>query len=125
MRRGSRTDADHGSTIDNGETNQAKIARAMWRDSDFSENSVWKKLTMATAKSPVYKLNKGIEMPALGLGVFRSEPVKTVASVRAAVADGYRLPASLNFTMRVQRTLSVRPSHCSHGNQIAEALPAP
>jgi hypothetical protein len=25
---------------------------------------------MATAKSPVYKLNNGIEMPALGLGVF-------------------------------------------------------
>jgi hypothetical protein len=25
---------------------------------------------MATAKSPAYKLNNGIEMPALGLGVF-------------------------------------------------------
>jgi len=30
-------------------------------------------------------------MPALGLGVFRSEPEKTVAAVRSAVADGYRL----------------------------------
>jgi hypothetical protein len=28
---------------------------------------------MATANSSVYKLNNGIEMPALGLGVFRSE----------------------------------------------------
>ena len=46
---------------------------------------------MATARSPVYKLNNGIEMPALGLGVFRSEPEKTVAAVRSAVADGYRL----------------------------------
>lgn len=46
---------------------------------------------MATAKSPLYKLNNGIKMPALGLGVFRSEPEKTVAAVRSAVADGYRL----------------------------------
>jgi diketogulonate reductase-like aldo/keto reductase len=44
-----------------------------------------------TAKSPVYKLNNEIEMPALGLGVFRSEPEKTVAAVRSAVIDGYRL----------------------------------
>jgi diketogulonate reductase-like aldo/keto reductase len=46
---------------------------------------------MATAKSPVYKLNNGTEMPALGLGVFRSEPEKTVSAVTSAVADGYRL----------------------------------
>jgi aryl-alcohol dehydrogenase-like predicted oxidoreductase len=46
---------------------------------------------MPTAQSPVYKLNNGIEMPALGLGVFRSEPGKTVSAVTSAVADGYRL----------------------------------
>ena len=46
---------------------------------------------MPTAKSPVYRLNNGIEMPALGLGVFRSEPEKTVSAVTLAVADGYRL----------------------------------
>jgi len=46
---------------------------------------------MTTAKSPLYKLNNGIEMPALGFGVFRSEPEETVAAVRSAVADG--LPA--------------------------------
>src|ERR1700693_5080947 len=46
---------------------------------------------MPTAKSPVYRLNNGIEMPALGLGVFRSEPEKTVSAVTSAVADGYRL----------------------------------
>ena len=46
---------------------------------------------MATAKSPKYKLNNGIEMPALGLGVFHSEPEKTVAAVRSAIADEYRL----------------------------------
>ena len=39
----------------------------------------------------MYKLNNGIEMPAFGLGVFRSEPENTVAAVRSAVANGYRL----------------------------------
>jgi diketogulonate reductase-like aldo/keto reductase len=48
-------------------------------------------LTMATSKGPVYRLNNGIEMPALGLGVFRSEPEKTEAAVQSAVANGYRL----------------------------------
>jgi len=46
---------------------------------------------MATSKGPVYRLNNGIEMPALGLGVFRSEPEKTEAAVQSAVANGYRL----------------------------------
>jgi diketogulonate reductase-like aldo/keto reductase len=46
---------------------------------------------MTTAKSPVYKLNNGIEMPAVGLGVFHSEPETTVAAVQAAVANGCRL----------------------------------
>src|ERR1700692_965647 len=48
-------------------------------------------LTMVTGKSPVYRLNNGIEMPAFGLGVFRSEPEKTVAAVRWACANEYRL----------------------------------
>jgi diketogulonate reductase-like aldo/keto reductase len=48
-------------------------------------------LTMVTGKSPVYRLNNGIEMPAFGLGVFRSKPEQTVAAVRSAVANGYRL----------------------------------
>jgi len=46
---------------------------------------------MALAKVPLYKLNSGIEMAALGLGVFHSEPEKTAAAVRSAIADGYRL----------------------------------
>lgn len=46
---------------------------------------------MKMAKSPTYNLNNDIEMPALGLGVFRSEPEKTVAAVRSALRDGYRL----------------------------------
>ncbi|HEX4065263.1 MAG TPA: aldo/keto reductase [Acidobacteriaceae bacterium] len=46
---------------------------------------------MATITVPVYTLNNGIEMPALGLGVFLSEPEKTEAAVRSAITDGYRL----------------------------------
>ena len=46
---------------------------------------------MATTTSPLYKLNNGVDMPVLGLGVFRSEPEKTVAAVRSALDVGYRL----------------------------------
>ncbi len=46
---------------------------------------------MTAATSPVYKLNNGIEMPALGLGVFLSEPEKTEVAVRSSLEDGYRL----------------------------------
>ena len=44
---------------------------------------------MATGKS--FTLNTGIEMPAVGLGVFQSEPRTTVAAVRTAIESGYRL----------------------------------
>jgi len=46
---------------------------------------------MATFKGPAIKLNNGIEMPGFGLGVFRSEPEKTVAAMQSALAHGYRL----------------------------------
>lgn len=46
---------------------------------------------MVSPKSPLLKLNNGIEMPALGLGVFLSEPENTEAAVRAALGGGYRL----------------------------------
>ena len=36
-------------------------------------------------------LNNGVEMPALGLGVFQSPPEETVDAVEAAIASGYRL----------------------------------
>jgi diketogulonate reductase-like aldo/keto reductase len=37
------------------------------------------------------ELNNGVEMPALGLGVFQSPPAETVGAVETAIADGYRL----------------------------------
>lgn len=35
-------------------------------------------------------LNNGVEMPALGLGVFQSPPAETTAAVEAAIRTGYR-----------------------------------
>jgi diketogulonate reductase-like aldo/keto reductase len=46
---------------------------------------------MATAISPMLELNNGVEMPALGLGVFQSQPAETVGAVESAIEDGYRL----------------------------------
>lgn len=43
------------------------------------------------SKSPSFKLNNGVEMPALGLGVFLASPEDTVNAVATAIADGYRL----------------------------------
>src|SRR3954465_1521753 len=41
--------------------------------------------------TPALKLNNGVEIPALGLGVFQSPPEETTAAVEAALRDGYRL----------------------------------
>jgi diketogulonate reductase-like aldo/keto reductase len=47
---------------------------------------------MATrVRVPSIPLNNGVELPALGLGVFQSPPAETVPAVEAALAAGYRL----------------------------------
>src|SRR3954452_10347528 len=46
---------------------------------------------VSIATAPALKLNNGVEMPALGLGVFQSPPEETTAAVEAALRDGYRL----------------------------------
>lgn len=40
---------------------------------------------------PSVTLNNGVELPALGLGVFQTPPEETVGAVAAAIASGYRL----------------------------------
>ena len=40
---------------------------------------------------PVFTLNNGVEMPALGFGVFQSAPEETAYAVSAALSTGYRL----------------------------------
>jgi diketogulonate reductase-like aldo/keto reductase len=40
---------------------------------------------------PTVRLNNGVELPVLGLGVFQSAPEQTTAAVEVAIARGYRL----------------------------------
>jgi diketogulonate reductase-like aldo/keto reductase len=46
---------------------------------------------MATATTPMIELNNGVELSALGLGVFQSPPDETLTAVEAAIEYGYRL----------------------------------
>jgi diketogulonate reductase-like aldo/keto reductase len=45
----------------------------------------------SSGPSPCIRLNNGVEMPALGLGVFLTPPGQTADAVEAAIASGYRL----------------------------------
>jgi diketogulonate reductase-like aldo/keto reductase len=40
---------------------------------------------------PVLKLNNGVDLPALGLGVYRSGKDETVAAIKVAFDAGYRM----------------------------------
>lgn len=42
-------------------------------------------------KSPLLTLNNGIEMPALGLGVYQSTAEETADAVKTSISHGYRL----------------------------------
>src|SRR5690242_10956248 len=44
-----------------------------------------------TIEYPHITLNNGVELPALGLGVYQSLPAETAAAVEAAIRTGYRL----------------------------------
>jgi len=41
--------------------------------------------------SPLLTFNNGVQMPAIGLGVFQSSPEDTVTAIESAIAAGYRL----------------------------------
>jgi len=41
--------------------------------------------------TPLLTLNNGVQMPAIGRGVFQSSPEDTVTAVESAIAQGYRL----------------------------------
>jgi diketogulonate reductase-like aldo/keto reductase len=46
---------------------------------------------MTSATTPTLDLSNGVQLPALGLGVFQSPPDETVAAVETALRVGYRL----------------------------------
>ncbi|GAA4480649.1 aldo/keto reductase [Gluconacetobacter asukensis] len=41
--------------------------------------------------SPTIRLNSGLDLPALGFGVYRAAPEETVGAVRTALTAGYRM----------------------------------
>ena len=43
------------------------------------------------SRTPTITLNNGVELPALGLGVFQSPPDETIGAVETALGTGYRL----------------------------------
>jgi diketogulonate reductase-like aldo/keto reductase len=45
---------------------------------------------MKTSQVPLLTLNNGVQMPALGLGVFQTPPEETTEAVQAALETGYR-----------------------------------
>jgi 2,5-diketo-D-gluconate reductase A len=47
-------------------------------------------MTSHAANIPLLTLNNGVEMPALGFGVFQTPPEETVAAVGTALSTGYR-----------------------------------
>jgi diketogulonate reductase-like aldo/keto reductase len=46
---------------------------------------------MTTRTSPFLTLNNGVQIPAIGLGVFQSPPEQTAGAVESALSRGYRL----------------------------------
>jgi diketogulonate reductase-like aldo/keto reductase len=46
---------------------------------------------MTSVRSPQIELNNGVEIPALGLGVFLSPQEQTAGAVESAIESGYRL----------------------------------
>jgi 2,5-diketo-D-gluconate reductase A len=46
---------------------------------------------MTTSEQTLVALNNGVQIPALGFGVFQTAPEDTIAAVTSALGDGYRL----------------------------------
>src|SRR3954464_15961908 len=45
---------------------------------------------MTTTTVPMMTLSQGVEIPALGFGVFQTPPGETISAVESALAAGYR-----------------------------------
>jgi 2,5-diketo-D-gluconate reductase A len=45
---------------------------------------------MDPMSAPTFTLNNGVEIPAVGFGVFQTPPDETIAAVQSALATGYR-----------------------------------
>jgi len=66
-------------------------------------------------------LNNGVEMPALGLGVFQTPPEETRDAVRAALESGYRLiDTAAGYGNERQVGEAVHESHISRSDVFLE-----
>jgi len=76
---------------------------------------------------PGITLNNGVELPAIGLGVFQTPPDETRAAVTTALEVGYRHidtaasprarmipPSWLSAEVRVLRVSTAKPASLSH-----------
>jgi 2,5-diketo-D-gluconate reductase A len=74
---------------------------------------------------PTLRLNNGVEMPALGFGVFQTPPEETTAAVAEALRVGYRLidtAAAYGNEREVGDGIRRSGIECeSHGREIPEA----
>jgi len=64
-----------------------------------------------TRTSPFLTLNNGVQIPAIGLGVFQSPPEQTASAVESALTQGYRLVDTAPYFQ--QRAL--QRLHAEHG----------
>jgi diketogulonate reductase-like aldo/keto reductase len=68
-----------------------------------------------------FTLNNGVELPALGLGVFQTPPDETRDAVRAALGSGYRLiDTAAAYGNERQVGEAVRESHVSRSEVFLE-----
>ena len=67
------------------------------------------------------KLNNGVEMPALGFGVFQTPPDETRDAVKAALDAGYRLiDTAAAYANERPVGQAVRESHISRSELFLE-----
>lgn len=73
-----------------------------------------------SARSPSITLNNGVQLPALGLGVFQSPPAETAGAVEAAIATGYRLiDTAAAYGNESHRAIGARSVTCDDLNALS------
>jgi 2,5-diketo-D-gluconate reductase A len=69
---------------------QQQLPRQRWRN-DAGKHARERNSIMNTTEQTLARLNNGVQIPALGFGVFQTAPEDTTAAVTTALEDGYRL----------------------------------
>jgi diketogulonate reductase-like aldo/keto reductase len=76
---------------------------------------------MISTTSPTVTLNNGVEMPALGFGVFQTPPAETVDAVEVAIREGYRLiDTAASYLNEREVGEGIRRSDIARGEMFVE-----